>query len=81
MDTMMRSVTRTGTKDPGYKRHPGSNWIEAHRNSLPDNQWVAANAAGAVAMDPTIDGLMGQLRAKDLHPADVAIAFVTPDSA
>jgi len=32
-------------------------------------------------MDPTIDGLMGQLRLKDIDPAEIAIAFITSDSA
>ena len=77
----MPAIARTGTKVPGYQRHPGSVWIEEHRAALPDNYWVAANAGGLVAQDPTMDGLMGQLRVRDINQGDVAITFITSDSA
>ena len=78
---MISPITRTRTRVPNYKRHPGSEWIDAHRDNLPNDHWVAANAGGRIAVDPTIDGLMGQLRLKDIDPAEVVIAFITSDSA
>lgn len=77
----MPAIARTGTGVVEYQRHPGSVWIEGHRDALPDQCWVAANADGLVAQDPTIDGLMGQLRSRDIDQDDVAIAFITSDSA
>jgi hypothetical protein len=64
----------------GYQPHPGSVWIDNNEDSLPENEWVAANGSGLVANDPTIDGLMAKIRDKHLKPAEVAIAFITPDS-
>jgi hypothetical protein len=71
---------RQGKLVPGYKRHPGSVWIDNNRGSLPDNEWVAADASGLVASDPSIDNLMAKIRDKHLDPVEVAIAFITSDS-
>jgi hypothetical protein len=77
----MSSISQSGAKVSGYTRHEGSSWIDEHRTHLPDNHWVAANASGLVAKDPTIDGLMSQIQARHLDPTDLAIAFITSDSA
>jgi hypothetical protein len=70
-----------GVQVPNYNRHPGSEWIDRNRANLPDNSWVAADASGQVALDASIDRLFGKLRDRNIDPAEVAIAFITQDSA
>jgi hypothetical protein len=74
-------IRRQGKLLPGYQRHPGSIWIDDNRASLPNNEWVAADDSGLVAHDAPIDGLMAKIRDHHLDPANVAIAFITSDSA
>jgi hypothetical protein len=62
-----------------YTRSAGSIWIDEHRTSLPDNEWVAADEAGLVAHDACFDKLMAKVRAKNIDQADVAVAFITSD--
>ncbi|MBV9850408.1 MAG: hypothetical protein JO250_12095 [Armatimonadetes bacterium] len=71
---------RQGQRQPDYQRHPGSEWIDIHRASLPNNEWAAANQAGLVGTAPSIDDLMAKVRAQNIEPADVAIAFITADA-
>jgi hypothetical protein len=66
---------RRGTKVAGYEPHPGTLWINNHIAQLPSNEWVAADAAGLVAHDATMDGLMLKLQQSHVAIADVAVAY------
>lgn len=72
---------RNSKKDPHYNPHPGSLWINQNRNSLPNDEWVAANANGLVDHDPNITVLMNRLKARGITYDSVALAFITKDSA
>ena len=74
------STTR-GVPGPGYARHPGSIWIDKHRPNLPNKRWVASDGLRKVAEDISIGGLMDQIKAQELDPGDVAIAYITSESA
>jgi hypothetical protein len=63
----------------GYQRHPGSIWIDLHRSTLSNNEWIAANSSGLIATDPSIDSLMQKITQKHIDPANVAIAYITED--
>jgi hypothetical protein len=78
---MVTLTAPRGIKSPNYNPHPGSEWIDRNRANLPDNSWVAADASGQVALEASINSLFGKLRDKNIDPADVAIAFITQDSA
>lgn len=64
-----------GKRDPNYKPHPGSLWLEAHWSELPPDEWVAANGDGLVAHDADINVLMDKLAELKIDSANVAIAF------
>lgn len=77
---MMHPPVRQGKLTPKQARNPGSEWIDANRSGLPDNEWVAADAFGFVAADGTIDGLMAKINDKQVDLEQVAIAFITSDA-
>lgn len=70
------SPLKRGSSD----RHPGLVWIEAHKELLPDNRWIAASRDGLVAAMPTISELMKEIEHKHINPSEVAIAFNTSDA-
>jgi hypothetical protein len=76
---MARQLRRQGQPVPGYTRDPGSVWIDQNRFRLPNNEWVAANEAGMVAHNSSMDGLMAELDRKHVDPSDVTIAFNSSD--
>lgn len=76
-----RPIKRRGQPVPNYTPHQGSLWIEGHRDTLPNNNWVAADRSGLVAQNTTIDGLLEEVKAEGKKLSDVAIAFITDDSA
>lgn len=78
---MQRQPVRQGSPVPGYNRHPGSIWIDENRAVLPNNTWVAADDSGLVAKETSIDGLLKAIEAGGKKPDQVAIAFITKDSA
>jgi hypothetical protein len=61
-------------------RHPGSVWLEQNWHNLPNNHWVAASSGGLVASYPSLDDVLAEVQRQQLHPSDVAIAFVTFDT-
>ncbi len=75
------SVKQPKNQVADYSRLPGSEWIEDHRKSLPDNEWAAADDSGLLATSPSIDSLMDELQAKHIDLEKVVIAFITSDSA
>lgn len=62
------------------QRHQGSVWIDNNRITLPNNEWVAADKDGLVAVDPSIEGLNLKLKELGVKTEDVCIAFITLDS-
>jgi hypothetical protein len=68
-----------GHKVADFVRNPGSIWIEGHRATLPNNQWVAADGTGLVAHDSSYDGLVVQVKTRGIDLALVAIAYISSD--
>lgn len=71
---------RRSSVDPNYSRHPGAIWIDEHRSSLPDRNWVAADGNRLVASAPSYEDLDDQLKSKGISPRAVAIAFICADT-
>lgn len=71
---------RQGQRQSGHQRHPGSEWIDANRATLPNNEWVAAGQAGLIGTAPSFDDLMAKVQAQNLPAADVAVAFITGEA-
>lgn len=63
-----------------YTRHPGSIWIDEHRSTPPNNEWVASNGSKLVAQSASIDGLMDALESNCVNFDEVAIAYISKDS-
>jgi hypothetical protein len=78
---MINQIAQQNRQVTGDVRHPGSQWIEEHWAELPENEWVAADASGKVAGDASIDNLMDTLKNLNIASKDVAIAFITSESA
>lgn len=57
-------------------KHPGTLWIEANRDKLPPNTWLAVNADGIVAQDTNRDNVVARLRELGLDDTDVMFEFV-----
>jgi hypothetical protein len=56
--------------------HAGSIWIDQNLSSVPQDVWVAVNAAGMVSESRNLGFLMGFLVSQEVSLADVTIAFI-----
>lgn len=60
-------------------QHPGSIWLDNNWNELPNNSWVAATGDGIVENNQFFEGLISELRRKEINLDNVTIVFVTFD--
>jgi len=66
-------------KHEKYIQHPGSRWIDEHMSTLPDHEWVAADASGLIAHDASIHELNKKLKQANVPEGSAAIAYLTTD--
>ncbi len=57
-------------------KHPGSAWIRQNYNTLPTNQWIAADKNGLVDYALTYDALVNKLQSGNINRSDVVIMFI-----
>ena len=74
-------VRQNNKRNPSYSTPAGGLWIQAHRSSLPNDEWVAATSAGMVAHGPSFEDFYDRLSALNIPKDLVTIAFITEDSA
>lgn len=57
-------------------KHPGSLWIEKNYDTLPANNWVAADINGLAASDPDYDKLIITLQNKNIKLSNVCVMYI-----
>lgn len=57
-------------------RHPGSTWIDENYDTLPANQWVAADKNGLVDHDSNFELLLKKVESKGIDSSEVVFMFV-----
>lgn len=61
-------------------RHPASIWLDQNYNTLPANEWVAADKDGLVEHDHDYGTLYKKLKSRNINLSDVVVTFI-PDGA
>lgn len=65
-----------GLPTSNFRRPYGSDWLDINFDSLPDQEWVAADDEGLVASDPDHGELLRKIRLQNKLPENVVITFV-----
>lgn len=78
--TMTPPLQRRGVKVSGYRRHPGSEWIDTNQATLPNNMWVAADGQGFFRYSSSFEGLLSELQFANREEKEVAVAYITEDA-
>lgn len=68
-----------GTRDPNYKPHPGSLWMQQNWEKLPEEMWIAVNGDGIVAQHITSEGLYAALSALHVDLSTVVLHYNATD--